>query len=575
MVLIRVFLIFPLKAVAPLAYLYWATLLSRELFSSPQRPQRPQRNTGPKALLQTALVWSVGKGLSVWMALEVLFLIFYIYKRRVLQGRAHPPTIHLRPLDILRRTFASTNDIQACGKFLMGSRTPAVFSPRLTPASSFQDLQHALMPSANETNVEQLLREWDAQPHETSGPSPLNVQDRLALEAIIDDAEMTTLKHAEISGWFLQRGKQNERWPVSRVQELCRGNLAEWMTWAFFHSSPEELPEDRRSELELLIDEGAEWAGIHFPPGYNPEAQAMRLTMDPIPSQHRPLLYYIITALGFPIVTGRYLGKLGFSLHRSGTLSYWLRPGSASECGQMPVGEPREMPLVFCHGIGVNLLPYAPFIGELLRKVDPSRCVFLVSLPHISMRIKEDVPSCTEMVACLSDMLASWGFHSAHFVGHSFGSVLLAWMVKRAPAFVSRATFIDPVCFLLVKPDVCYNFMYREPSTPTQLLTHYFVARELYIAHSLSRNFFWFQNLLWPEELSMPALVVLSGTDSIVPAHSVRRYLTAYKHRHTMDNLRLLWFPDLGHGEINFGPVGLAACQRIVTEMLLMESRNT
>jgi len=133
-------------------------------------------------------------------------------------------------------------------------------------------------------------------------------------------------------------------------------------------------------------------------------------------------------------------------------------------------------------------------------------------------------------------------------------------------------TFIDPVCFLLIKPDVCFNFMYREPADPTQLLINYFLAKELYIAHSLSRNFFWEQNLLWPEELQGPTLVVLCGRDSIVPAHSVRRYLTTYKQQCNLSSLRVLWFPDLGHGEINFGPIGEAACTRIVSEMLQLEA---
>merc|ERR1711920_481510 len=98
---------------------------------------------------------------------------------------------------------------------------------------------------------------------------------------------------------------------------------------------------------------------------------------------------------------------------------------------------------------------------------------------------------------------------------------------------VQMATFIDPVCFLLVKPDVCYNFVYRRPQTPLHLLINYFAARELFIANSLSRNFFWFENVLWPEQLgAKPSLVVLSGCDAIVPAHSIRRYLTAYKERH-------------------------------------------
>merc|ERR1712224_161162 len=97
-----------------------------------------------------------------------------------------------------------------------------------------------------------------------------------------------------------------------------------------------------------------------------------------------------------------------------------------------------------------------------------------------------------------------------------------------------------------------------------------FLAKELYISHSLSRNFFWHQNILWPEELPGPTLVVLNGRDSIVPAHSIRRYLTAYKQRCDASSLWVLWFPDLGHGEINFGPVGMSACARIVAQMVKM-----
>merc|ERR1719240_1653518 len=140
------------------------------------------------------------------------------------------------------------------------------------------------------------------------------------------------------------------------------------------------------------------------------------------------------------------------------------------------------------------------------------------------------------MVACLSDMLHRRGHSSGHFIGHSFGSVPVAWMVRRAPDMVQVATFIDPVCFLLVKPDVCYNFIYRAPTTPARLIMEFFAARELYTAHSLSRNFFWFENHLWAEELTMPSLVVLSGMDTIVPAHSVRRYLAAYINQHSVES---------------------------------------
>ena len=131
---------------------------------------------------------------------------------------------------------------------------------------------------------------------------------------------------------------------------------------------------------------------------------------------------------------------------------------------------------------------------------------------------------------------------------------------------VSVATFLDPVCFLLIKPDagppalrsvafrsceVCYNFMYRQPQTATQLLMHYFVARELFIAplgfssslplgpasplasqaqlvpelllasepavaRGMDPSFDPSISLVcWLQELDMPCMVMLSGEDSI------------------------------------------------------------
>jgi len=144
-------------------------------------------------------------------------------------------------------------------------------------------------------------------------------------------------------------------------------------------------------------------------------------------------------------------------------------------------------------------------------------------------------------------------------------------MVRRAPHLVNMVTFIDPVCFLIIKPDVCYNFIYKKPSTVSQMLSTFFVARELFIAYSLSRNFFWFMNLLWPEDLTMPSLVALSGKDAIVPAHSVRRYLAVYKRRHGLDSLKVLWFPGHSHGEC-FLPARHESRLSILHEALLIES---
>ena len=44
------------------------------------------------------------------------------------------------------------------------------------------------------------------------------------------------------------------------------------------------------------------------------------------------------------------------------------------------------------------------------------------------------------------------GGGAAIFVGHSFGTAVVAWVVKQAPELVYAALFLDPICFLLVRP---------------------------------------------------------------------------------------------------------------------------
>jgi len=580
MFLVRLFMIWPLQALAPTAYVYWSWQIYAHMrgHTAPARP----RPTGWWPALRSTTAWLGRESLRVWLAVEALFHLYYRFKHWQLESRkASAPLMPPgKTMEALRKALDTVEMIQAGGRLAEPQITRGRSMPLLTawqeqhhpsPSPSAQDLQDLLRTQEHESSVEQLLRDWEEAQHAAASVDfdPVAVPDseRAAVEQLVDQAEILTMKRAEACGWFMRAPACNERWPLSQVGDLRRENVREWIAWAFFHCEIGEVPSPREAELDELADEIIRWIDMDVQPGYNPQAHAMRLTMDPIPCAHRPLFYYAVTHAIFSQVISIHMRGLGFQPRHSGTMLYWHRRGR-SEAG---AGGEEGLPIVFCHGIGVNLLPYRPFLDEMLRRM-PERTFFCLSLPHISMRIKEEVPSATEMVACISDMLASAGYFSAHFVGHSFGSLPMAWMARKQPAFVGSMTFIDPVCFLLIKPDVCYNFMYRKPATPTQLLIHYFLARELFIAHSLSRNFFWHQNQLWPEELPGPALVVLSGHDSIVPAHSVRRYLMAYKQKKNLHSLRVLWFPDMGHGEINFGPVGEAACTRIVSEMLRLEA---
>merc|ERR1712113_67307 len=92
---------------------------------------------------------------------------------------------------------------------------------------------------------------------------------------------------------------------------------------------------------------------------------------------------------------------------------------------------------------------------------------------------------------------------------------------------MGTVALLDPVCFLVMKADLVNNALYKDHSRFVQYMAQHLVFQELYICHTLMRNLFWWDSNVFVEELTPPCLVLLSGMDEIVPAHSVRRYLDA------------------------------------------------
>jgi len=293
-------------------------------------------------------------------------------------------------------------------------------------------------------------------------------------------------------------------------------------------------------------------------PGFNDDIKCIRINLDPIPSTYRPLVFYLVTHGLFSLLTELLMRMLGFRRYYSGSLEYWHRAGGGSESTQDGrekkdstekggVKEGKSIPLVFCHGLGIGVLSYFTLVQKLVA-MDPSRPIFMTSMPHISMRIVEKQASPAQVVAGVQEMLQGHGHSSAHFAGHSFGTIVCAWVVKAVPSMVSHLTMLDPVCLLLCKHDVAFSFLHKEPANMPELLMQWFVGHELYIAHSLTRTFNWQSNILWPDEIPCPATIVLSADDHVVPSSSVRKQLASFVKRGVnLYPLDVVWLEDRGH----------------------------
>lgn len=485
-------------------------------------------------------LWSALRGgLRLWVLLELANYALFRTRLRSLGRRRHLPprkgqvpgrrlaTLqkHLGALDLAAgeeephgkvNTLVATRRLgsQSMVELACGVHAHGFIRHESDKAGHAWWLTQTVIPKGSSGNLrsapsaESLLRLWDDK-DDQAVPFPTEARSH-------HDTRLLQLRRADISGWFCG----------ADMEDLSRENLKDWLAEYFFYgSAPQEVEPEEVQELEEMVSTLAEWVGRpDMPAGRNPAVRCKLLSRDPISAVHWPLWWYGFTSGIIPAITDIALRQWGFEKFTSGIIQYWhCRPRSAGSTPRR-VG----LPAVFCHGLGIGVLPYLHFVTELAAA--EVREVFLLDLPHISLRQESDVPSSRETVACVVDMLAAWGHTQAHLIGHSFGTIVVSWMLQNSQV-VASASLLDPVCFLLVKHDIITNALYREHDDPLQVALTYFVFRELHVAHTLTRNFFWQQNDLAPSDLQRPALVLLSGCDAIVPAHSVRRLLEAEQAR--------------------------------------------
>jgi pimeloyl-ACP methyl ester carboxylesterase len=250
--------------------------------------------------------------------------------------------------------------------------------------------------------------------------------------------------------------------------------------------------------------------------------------------------------------------------------------------------------VLFIHGIGVGLYPYANFLRDINEACgdDGGVGVIAVEIMTVSSRITYQAFDLDLIVNEIRAILKHHSWSKYILIGHSFGTGICTHLLKSQPTtpLVGPVVLIDPICFLLHLPDVAYNFTVRQPVRREELVLWYFGSKDIGVAHTLARRFFWHENILWKEDLEVDGrqgledravTVVLSGEDGIIDAEAVRRYLTASSavndetirkiketekeagsnvaHRETGTTeiisrtrfrLELIWFERFHHGEV-------------------------
>ncbi|RVX70315.1 hypothetical protein B0A52_05648 [Exophiala mesophila] len=407
--------------------------------------------------------------------------------------------------------------------------------------------------------------------HPALHPEPLEKEERLRLfrRCIIGSPDLATF----FSRWFLGT-------PIIAIK---RENIKEWLCWAFLNTATAKHTHD--DELDTYVEELEARRGMSFEPG-RADVKSIRLTLDKVNALHRSLTWYLCIFV-VDILTHTYMYSNGFNFyrgsignsvkivpprpqvlmanHRSPTqaLSYWHRPHTSR----------KELPIVFLHGIGVGLYPYMQLLKEVnlgRRREDGMIGILAIEILPISSRLTPPVLRKEGMCRHLQCILDHHGFDTFILVSHSYGSVISTHLLK-TPELTNRifsVILVDPISILLHQPDVVYNFMVRTPKFANEWLLWYFGSKDMGVAYTLSRTFFWSQNIIWKEDLLVHrATVFLSGNDSIINAPQVQRYLQGVEEQglgkdkagHPDESVpaccergcvEVVWCDSLDHGQI-------------------------
>lgn len=339
----------------------------------------------------------------------------------------------------------------------------------------------------------------------------------------------------------------------AKVEDIKKGNLYSFLAWAMHSECFENLNEVEHATIAAVSDRMASILGVKFLDGHNPQVEHIKMTLNPIEYVHRPLLLYIGSAV--KNVVGDFLLQLsGFSRASLRAVTYWHK-GSQS----------KESPMLFFHGISTGWIFYYFLIVNLAG----SRPVVLIDLDTIKINsLVFDMPDENVFVDSVKDICAlHFGANATvSVVGHSFGTILAAWLLRAHPTLISHLTLLDPVSLLLGLPDVAFNFLHKAPDRFSAGLIRLMASRELTVSHMLHRHFWWYNNILWLEDLptNLNLVIGLSGQDEITNPKVIMEYVKIFQesnaHEHDLavhaikrtGEISILYWPHGTHASMLF-----------------------
>eukprot|EP01038_Epipyxis_sp_PR26KG_P013976 gene13976-18745_t len=311
------------------------------------------------------------------------------------------------------------------------------------------------------------------------------------------------------------------------LSDIRYANFFSFLSWAMFAKHSHDLTEHESIKINHIINECKKRGYKNLPclegcdsNGPNPDVKHVAMTLETIPYIHRPLIMYVGVRVMEMFTEIMFLACCGFIKFEMKGISYWFKVGQTNNAD----------PLVFMHGITTGWSVYL----SLVKALGTNRTIILIDLDGIKINsMVFSLPTPNQFADAVKSILDKHGIQKVSLVGHSFGSITSGWFIRRHPDMVSHLSLIDPVSLLLALPDVAYSFLYRKPVGFTEWLIHLGASREFTISHMLHRNFWWYNNILWLEDIPnhIGVVVALAGGDEITNPTTIFEYVSLCRQK--------------------------------------------
>lgn len=332
--------------------------------------------------------------------------------------------------------------------------------------------------------------------------------------------------------------------------QISKDKMLKWVSYHLYYRNAFQLTHEEIDHANIVLGHIEKKIGTTFLDEGDPNIFFLRFGANYIESNYIPFTVFAgLQVIKFSVYT--IMRICGFKKYRTKNSNiqyfYYNNPKHTET-------------MVFIHGLGIGFTPYLSFLLEMKKKMN----VIILVLPNISNmdyhvgygNITEEklFPSCDTWREAFRSILVTHNLEKVSILGHSFGTVILAVLLKDPwiNARIKKRIFVDPVCFI----DECYK-IYRYINDPSDgrggiftALSNFLVYRDVHVRWATQRFLYGPEFYIFDYD-SMNNdnnLVVLSKNDNLVPTD------TLYK-RFRKHGIPCLLVYDAFHADIFFGSI--------------------